>query len=43
LILLAGGVYPLCSTIMSEYAPKSSRGAFVGAVFAMQGTVIKKY
>ncbi|VFQ76667.1 unnamed protein product [Cuscuta campestris] len=32
-----GGDYPLSATIMSEYASKSSRGAFVAAVFAMQG------
>ncbi|VFQ76644.1 unnamed protein product [Cuscuta campestris] len=32
-----GGDYPLSATIMSEYASKSNRGAFVAAVFAMQG------
>ncbi|GJW00358.1 inorganic phosphate transporter 1-11-like protein [Tanacetum coccineum] len=32
-----GGDYPLSATIMSEYANKSTRGAFVAAVFAMQG------
>ncbi|VFQ76803.1 unnamed protein product [Cuscuta campestris] len=32
-----GGDYPLSATIMSEYASKSSRGAFIAAVFAMQG------
>eukprot|EP00741_Cyanophora_paradoxa_P000089 tig00000057_g85.t1 len=32
-----GGDYPLSATIMSEYSSKSSRGAFVAAVFAMQG------
>ncbi|VFQ97312.1 unnamed protein product [Cuscuta campestris] len=32
-----GGDYPLSATIMSEYASKSNRGAFIAAVFAMQG------
>ncbi|KQJ81733.1 probable inorganic phosphate transporter 1-4 [Brachypodium distachyon] len=32
-----GGDYPLSATIMSEYANKRTRGAFVAAVFAMQG------
>jgi MFS transporter, PHS family, inorganic phosphate transporter len=32
-----GGDYPLSATIMSEYASKKTRGAFVAAVFAMQG------
>ncbi|CAN6447017.1 unnamed protein product [Victoria cruziana] len=32
-----GGDYPLSATIMSEYANKRTRGAFIGAVFAMQG------
>ncbi|KAF5805693.1 putative ABC-type phosphate transporter [Helianthus annuus] len=32
-----GGDYPLSATIMSEYANKSTRGAFIAAVFAMQG------
>ncbi|KAM7279109.1 hypothetical protein ACFE04_006243 [Oxalis oulophora] len=32
-----GGDYPLSATIMSEYANKATRGAFVAAVFAMQG------
>lgn len=32
-----GGDYPLSATIMSEYANTSTRGAFVGAVFANQG------
>jgi PHS family inorganic phosphate transporter-like MFS transporter len=32
-----GGDYPLSATIMSEYSNKSSRGAFIAAVFAMQG------
>lgn len=32
-----GGDYPLSATIMSEYANKKSRGAFIAAVFAMQG------
>jgi len=32
-----GGDYPLSATIMSEYSNKKTRGAFVAAVFAMQG------
>ncbi|XP_031503395.1 low affinity inorganic phosphate transporter 1-like [Nymphaea colorata] len=32
-----GGDYPLSATIMSEYANKATRGAFIAAVFAMQG------
>ncbi|KAE8787651.1 putative inorganic phosphate transporter 1-13 [Hordeum vulgare] len=32
-----GGDYPLSATIMSEYANKRTRGAFMAAVFAMQG------
>ncbi|XP_048548198.1 putative inorganic phosphate transporter 1-13 [Triticum urartu] len=32
-----GGDYPLSATIMSEYANKRTRGAFMSAVFAMQG------
>ncbi|OMO89962.1 Phosphate permease [Corchorus olitorius] len=32
-----GGDYPLSATIMSEYANQKTRGAFIGAVFAMQG------
>jgi len=32
-----GGDYPLSATIMSEYSSKLSRGAFISAVFAMQG------
>ncbi|XP_070005816.1 probable inorganic phosphate transporter 1-7 [Nicotiana sylvestris] len=32
-----GGDYPLSATIMSEYANKKTRGAFIDAVFAMQG------
>ncbi|WMV46894.1 hypothetical protein MTR67_040279 [Solanum verrucosum] len=32
-----GGNYPLSATIMSEYANKKTRGAFIAAVFAMQG------
>ncbi|CAJ1967133.1 unnamed protein product [Sphenostylis stenocarpa] len=32
-----GGDYPLSATIMSEYANKRTRGAFISAVFAMQG------
>uniref|UniRef100_A0A453AD81 H(+)/Pi cotransporter n=1 Tax=Aegilops tauschii subsp. strangulata TaxID=200361 RepID=A0A453AD81_AEGTS len=32
-----GGDYPLSATIMSEYASKRTRGAFMAAVFAMQG------
>ena len=30
-----GGDYPLSATIMSEYANKRTRGAFIAAVFAM--------
>ena len=32
-----GGDYPLSATIMSEFANKRTRGAFIGAVFSMQG------
>ena len=32
-----GGDYPLSATIMAEYSSKSTRGAFIAAVFAMQG------
>ncbi|GAB4850914.1 Probable inorganic phosphate transporter 1-7 [Ancistrocladus abbreviatus] len=32
-----GGDYPLSATIMSEYANKKTCGAFIAAVFAMQG------
>jgi len=32
-----GGDYPLSATIMAEYANKKTRGAFIAAVFAMQG------
>ncbi|KAL2644775.1 hypothetical protein R1flu_012362 [Riccia fluitans] len=32
-----GGDYPLSATIMSEYSNTRTRGAFIGAVFAMQG------
>ncbi|XP_048501469.1 probable inorganic phosphate transporter 1-10 [Beta vulgaris subsp. vulgaris] len=32
-----GGDYPLSATIMSEYANKRTRGAFIAAVFSMQG------
>ncbi|CAL9193815.1 inorganic phosphate transporter 1-4-like [Musa acuminata AAA Group] len=32
-----GGDYPLSATIMSEYSNKRTRGAFIAAVFAMQG------
>lgn len=35
-----GGDYPLSATIMSEYANKMTRGAFIAAVFAMQGVGI---
>jgi len=35
-----GGDYPLSATIMSEYSSRLSRGAFVSAVFAQQGTGI---
>ncbi|KAF8022430.1 hypothetical protein BT93_F0073 [Corymbia citriodora subsp. variegata] len=32
-----GGDYPLSATIMSEFANKRKRGAFIAAVFSMQG------
>ncbi|OWM81158.1 probable inorganic phosphate transporter 1-9 isoform X1 [Punica granatum] len=32
-----GGDYPLSATIMSEFANKMTRGAFIAAVFSMQG------
>ncbi|KAG6776710.1 hypothetical protein D5086_011759 [Populus alba] len=32
-----GGDYPLSATIMSEFANKNTRGAFIAAVFSMQG------
>lgn len=32
-----GGDYPISAVIMSEYSSTCSRGAYVGAVFAMQG------
>ncbi|XP_062232973.1 probable inorganic phosphate transporter 1-10 [Phragmites australis] len=32
-----GGDYPLSATIMSEFANKRTRGAFISAVFSMQG------
>ncbi|KAJ8768462.1 hypothetical protein K2173_021615 [Erythroxylum novogranatense] len=32
-----GGDYPLSATIMSEYSNTKTRGAFIAAVFAMQG------
>ncbi|KAJ8624603.1 hypothetical protein MRB53_033133 [Persea americana] len=35
-----GGDYPLSAVIMSEYASQKTRGAFVAAVFAMQGAGI---
>lgn len=35
-----GGDYPLSAVIMSEYANRKTRGAFIAAVFAMQGTGI---
>lgn len=35
-----GGDYPLSATIMSEYANVRTRGSFIAAVFAMQGTGI---
>ncbi|XP_007011387.2 PREDICTED: probable inorganic phosphate transporter 1-2 [Theobroma cacao] len=35
-----GGDYPLSAVIMSEYANQKTRGAFIAAVFAMQGTGI---
>ncbi|ERN04223.1 hypothetical protein AMTRI_Chr08g209960 [Amborella trichopoda] len=35
-----GGDYPLSATIMSEYSNTKTRGAFISAVFAMQGAGI---
>lgn len=35
--MVTGGDYPLSATIMSEYANTRTRGAFIAAVFAMQG------
>ncbi|KAI5063269.1 hypothetical protein GOP47_0021816 [Adiantum capillus-veneris] len=35
-----GGDYPLSATIMAEYANQCTRGSFIAAVFAMQGTGI---
>ncbi|KAJ4720257.1 Phosphate transporter [Melia azedarach] len=35
-----GGDYPLSAVIMSEYANTKTRGAFIAAVFAMQGVGI---
>lgn len=32
-----GGDYPLSATIMSEFANRNTRGAFIAAVFSMQG------
>ncbi|KAG6402383.1 hypothetical protein SASPL_134576 [Salvia splendens] len=32
-----GGDYPLSATIMSEFANRHTRGAFIAAVFSMQG------
>lgn len=32
-----GGDYPLSATIMSEFSNKNTRGAFIAAVFSMQG------
>ena len=32
-----GGDYPLSATIMSEFANKRTRGAFIAGVFSMQG------
>ncbi|KAK4279070.1 hypothetical protein QN277_016827 [Acacia crassicarpa] len=32
-----GGDYPISATLMAEYANKKTRGAFLAAVFAMQG------
>ncbi|KAL8143923.1 hypothetical protein V2J09_016955 [Rumex salicifolius] len=32
-----GGDYPLSATIMSEFGNKKTRGAFIAAVFSMQG------
>ena len=36
-----GGDYPLSATIMSEYSSTTTRGACVGAVFAMQGKLYR--
>nr|GEY57570.1 probable inorganic phosphate transporter 1-9 [Tanacetum cinerariifolium] len=33
-----GGDYPLSATIMSEFANKRTRGAFIAGVFSMQGS-----
>ncbi|PQQ07466.1 inorganic phosphate transporter 1-4-like [Prunus yedoensis var. nudiflora] len=38
-----GGDYPLSATIMSEYANKKTRGAFIAAVFAMQVSAAFKH
>lgn len=35
-----GGDYPLSAVIMAEYANQKTRGAFIAAVFAMQGVGI---
>ncbi|KAH0922039.1 hypothetical protein HID58_022057 [Brassica napus] len=35
-----GGDYPLSATIMSEFSNKRTRGAFIAAVFSMQGSGI---
>eukprot|EP00850_Spirogloea_muscicola_P020858 SM000229S07494 [mRNA] locus=s229:27820:31480:+ [translate_table: standard] len=35
-----GGDYPLSATIMSEFANTATRGAFIAAVFSMQGVGI---
>ncbi|GLJ22736.1 hypothetical protein SUGI_0428370 [Cryptomeria japonica] len=35
-----GGDYPVSATIMAEYANTKTRGAFIAAVFAMQGVGI---
>jgi len=37
LVFGIGGDYPLSATIMAEYANKKTRGAFIAAVFSMQG------
>ncbi|KAJ8747943.1 hypothetical protein K2173_001417 [Erythroxylum novogranatense] len=34
-----GGTYPLCATIMSEYANRKTRGAFLSGLFTMQAAI----
>jgi PHS family inorganic phosphate transporter-like MFS transporter len=36
-IKICGGDYPLSATIISEFANKKTRGAFIAAVFSTQG------